>query len=534
MGPTLNNVLKFTDLPRMVASRWGDSLEIKIDQERQLIQITCDPEVLQDLCQWLFYRQGYSLATLIAEEAPPEWVMRYILYGDTGNGQVHVLTRFPLSRTKVPSISPAIHAADWQEREIEDLFGLSFEGHPKLGDFILHEDWPEGASPMRTAFDASRLHPRQESGPPWRPEMIVKTPGAFMMPVGPVYSDTAESAHFLLETVGEDVVRTIPKFFYKYRGVEKIAEGMPADHALLLAERFSGSSAFAHSLAFCQALEAICKIQAPPRARALRVLLAEMERLRHHTAAVAGICSSTALAVAASQTSIIEEDLLRLTCRLAGHRYFFGLNTPGGLARDLPDGECKKASEAAWIVLDKLKELHEMLRFTSSFLDRLEEVGSVSRKKAVAYGLVGPVARASGVSRDLRVAQPYAGYGQQTKFQVPREAEGDGYARLRVLFAEAEQSVNLIHQVASTLPAGPVRTAAAPTEGCALGWAEAPRGAAFHWLRTDGSGNIRRYRVMPPSFVNWHGFHLAAEEFAFQDFPIIMATFGLSNAECDR
>jgi len=355
-----------------------------------------------------------------------------------------------------------------------------------------------------------------------------------MMPIGPVYSDHAESAHFLLETVGEDVIRTIPRFFYKYRGVEKIAEGLPVHRVLLLAERFSGTSSFAHSLAFCLAVEEISGTEVPLRAKVLRVLFAELERLRHHVAAISGICASTGLAVAASQAGILEEKLLRLTCRFTGHRYLFGLNLPGGLSMDLDNDQCKKISESAWNILDELKSLQEMLRFTSSFLDRLEEVGIVSKEKAVSYGLIGPVARASGVAGDLREVQPYSGYDGRFRFQVPRETEGDGYARLRVLFSEAEQSVNLVQQVASHVPPGPVCAEVRPRKGFALGWTEAPRGATFHWVRLDEKGRVLRYRVMTPSFVNWHGFHLAAEDFAFQDFPIIMATFGLSNAECDR
>lgn len=168
--------------------------------------------------------------------------------------------------------------------------------------------------------------------------------GAFAMPVGPIYSDFAKMAHFLLETVGEDVINTIQRFFYKYRGVEKIAEAQTVDRALLLAERFSGTAAFAHGLAFCQAVEAISGIEAPPRARALRTVFAELERLRHHAAAITGICNSTALAVATSQASLIEEDLLRLTCEILQHRYFFGTVKPGGLACDLKDGALRPAS----------------------------------------------------------------------------------------------------------------------------------------------------------------------------------------------
>jgi Ni,Fe-hydrogenase III large subunit len=147
---------------------------------------------------------------------------------------------------------------------------------------------------------------------------------------------------------------------------------------------------------------------------------------------------------------------------------------------------------------------------------------------------VGPVARASGVARDLRSAQPYSGY-DAFAFDVPREQEGDGYARLRVLFAEARQSVRLMEQAVAALPAGPVLAADVKIQpGAALGWVEAPRGATFHWLRINDEGRVARYRLITPSFANWHGFHLAVENFAFQDFPIILATFDLSVAENDR
>jgi Ni,Fe-hydrogenase III large subunit len=359
-------------------------------------------------------------------------------------------------------------------------------------------------------------------------------PGAFAMPVGPVFSEFAESAHFLLETVGEDVIRTIPRFFYKYRGVEKIAEGQPADRVLLLAERFSGSSAFAHGLAFCQAVETISGIEVPPRALALRTMFAELERLRHHAAAITGICASTALAVATSQAAIIEEELLRLSCEAAEHRYFFGVVKPGGLTIDLPLDLCRRLATDVEAIGRRLQELQEMLRYSSSFLDRLEEVGLVSQEAATSYGLVGPIARASGIARDMRKLCPYAAYAT-ADFVVPVEAEGDGYARLRVLFRECVQSIAIIRQLVDNLPSGPVAGQKFNAQaGVALAAVEAPLGAAFHWVRLAEDGAVVRYRVTPPSFTNWHGFHLAVENFAFQDFPIILASFGLSNAECDR
>jgi len=203
------------------------------------------------------------------------------------------------------------------------------------------------------------------------------------------------------------------------------------------------------------------------------------------------------------------------------------------MTRDLEDSDCRKALAGCQSVLLRLQRIEEMLRLSSSFLDRIEEVGITATTEACMYGLVGPVARAAGVGQDLRKVQPYCGYGDLS-FEVPVEEQGDGYARLRILFAEARQSVRLIEQSVEALPTGPVNVPLEFRSGSALGWVEAPRGAAVIWLQVDNKGKVQRYRVMPPSFINWHGFHLAAENFAFQDFPIILATFDLSVAENDR
>jgi formate hydrogenlyase subunit 5 len=530
-----NCALKHESLLNALASRWAGEVKVSADTDKLSVFIECGPEKLQEVCGWLFSEAKYGFAALVVQDGGSRWLLRYIFYGDFGYGQVHVILHQPKADTVIPSISSLVHAADWHEREVEDLFGLTFEGHPRLGDFVLHEEWPEGVNPMRSDFDASKTYPHREIDPEWRPLKIVQASGAFMMPIGPIYSDYAESAQFFLETVGEDVIRTTPRFFYKYRGLEKLAEGQPIEQVLLLAERFSGTSAFAHSLAFCQAVEQICGIRTPARGQALRVIFAELERFRHHVGAIAGICGSTALAVATSQASILEEELLRLSCVISGHRYLFGINIPGGVSLDLSTDKCLHLSESVERVVERLNLLQEMLRFSSSFLDRLEEVGIVTGQSAVSYGLVGPIARASGVTRDLRKILPYGLYNSELEFNTPVEFEGDGYARLRILFSEAQESAHVMKQLASSLPSGDVTSSDFEiVSGEALGWTEAPLGAAFHWLSIREDGKVERYRVTPPSFTNWHGFHLAAENFAFQDFPIIMATFGLSNAESDR
>lgn len=522
-------------LETTLTARFKTAVTISRVSDQEIVVSLERAHALNAVSKFLFWEAGCSFAGIVVEEDQKEWHLTYLFLLPLKHW-VHVCLALPLDEPALPSISAEIHAADWYEREVKDLFGLNFEQHPRLGDFVLHDQvWQEGLTPMRRSFELRQPRLERRPNQTWRPTLVVQDPGAFAMPVGPVYEGgLGESVHFLLETVGEDVIRASPRLFYKYRAVEKLAEGRTVMDAELLAQRFSAKSAFAHSLAYCQAVEKAASIELPPRATGLRVALAELERLRHHAGAIEGICQSTALNVSEAQAAIVEEQLLRASCSLSGHRYLFGLNTPGGLRRDFGLDACRSLLSAVDEAERELRRLEERLRYTSSFLDRLEDVGSIDTESARDLDLAGPVGRASGLANDLRRIYPYAAYSDYA-FNVATEKEGDGYARLRVLFFEARQSVALIHQALESLRPGEVKTPFehAPT-GTTMGWVEAPIGSAVHWLRINDAGLIERYRIMTASFRNWLGLHAAVENFAFQDFPIILATFGLSVAECDR
>jgi Ni,Fe-hydrogenase III large subunit/NADH:ubiquinone oxidoreductase subunit C len=526
--------MKIQELFDQAQVRWPGQSGSHIDSEHNVAELFCEPRQVPLVCDWIFNELGYHFAGLVVEEWAKQWDVWYIFVGEGEAGRILVRASAPFAHQQFQTISRVVHAADWHERVAEDLFGVVFAGHPELGDFILHDDvWGEGVAPMRKSFDASRPITNRQPRRELCPRRIVKAPGSFIMPIGPVFSAEAESVHFQLETIGEEVISVLVRLFFKYRGLEKIAEGRSVDNVLLLAERFAGTTAFSHGLAFCESVEQIAMVKVPERAQYLRVFLAELERFRHHLGVIAGVCNSTGLAVADSQAAILEEEALRLSGKLTGHRYLFGLPVPGGLSCDLSDEACREAARQALAILQRLNELEQMLKFSSSFLDRIENVGIITAEQARSHGLVGPVGRGSGYCFDLRRIQPYSAYNR-FNFEVPCEQEGDGYARLRVWFAEARQSVRILEQVASQLPGGSIYAPCEIRPGVALSGVETPRGATYHWVRIDEQGKISRYRPITPSCSNWHGFHLAAENFAFQDFPIILATFGLSVAENDR
>lgn len=506
--------------------------KVRDASDRIVVEVAVDS--LPDVAVVLTKTHGLDFGTLVVEETDAGGLSAHYFFHTGAAGGMLVQMTANTDRAELPAISDRVHAADWHEREAEDMFGIRFRGHPFLGDFVLHDtEWPESVEPMRRAFDARYRVRENGLGLDWKPRQLLDEAGALVFPVGPIWGDYAESGLWLLETPGEQIRQAHSRLFYKYRGVEKIAEGQSAYQALLLAERFSGSAAFAHAFAYCQALEKLAECQVPDRARKLRVVLAEFERMRYHAATIAELAGSTGLVVAKAMAQEIEERLLRLAGEVCGHRYLFGLIKPGGLVWS-PDSAaigtlCKGVHEA----MKRLDRLEHLLVTSSSFLDRLEQMGTLTNEIVDLYGAVGPVARASGRSLDLRFSLPYGGYANSA-FEQALEIEGDGYARLRVFFTEIRASVALIHERLAQLNGGPVAVDCEPSAGTALGWTEAPAGAAFHWIRVNARGQITRWRIGTPGFRNWHVFHRAVEGAAFQDFPIILASFGLSAAENDR
>jgi Ni,Fe-hydrogenase III large subunit/NADH:ubiquinone oxidoreductase subunit C len=509
--------------------------DVAVREVADRLTVYAIPGAVPGLARLLAAEQGFEFATLVVDHLGDgeRLTVRYFFYAPRESCLVEIATT-AASRAQLPAISDTVHAADWHEREAEDLFGVQFAGHPFLGDFVLHDDeWPEDVAPMRVAFNPGTRPREPGRGDAWRPRRLLDEQGTLVFPVGPVWGDYAESGLWLLETPGEQIRQAHTRLFYKYRGVEKIAEGQAPEDALLLVERFSGNAAFNHAMGYCQALEKLAGCEVPPRAEALRVVFAELERIRYHASTIAQLAGSTALSVAKAMGQEIEEALLRLTGEVCGHRYLFGLAAPGGLAWNPADGALGRLAEGVRRAARELAGHERLLTHSSSFLDRIEEMGTLTPALAATYGVVGPVARAAARALDLRRALPYGGY-VQTPPEVAHETEGDGYARLRVFFDEIRASGDLIRRRLETLPNGPVAAPYKLKPGGTLAWVEAPAGATFHWVRLDEGGRIARLRLGTPGFRNWHAFHRAVEGAAFQDFPIILASFGLTVAENDR
>jgi Ni,Fe-hydrogenase III large subunit len=283
--------------------------------------------------------------------------------------------------------------------------------------------------------------------------------------------------------------------------MEKRFEGLTPDLGVLLAERVSGVDSVAHSLAFCQAVEAASQCEIPQRSRYLRTILAELERLYNHLHYFGHLCHTTTLKVGEAQGKLLEEQCKQLNGVFTGSRFLRGLLRPGGLRRDLD-----------------LRALPARLR---ALEPQIEDY-------------MAAMERASGIGRDLRHDHPYAAY-DRFAMEIPVRAEGDAHARAQIRMEEIRKSIAIVLAAVESLPGGPVGTEIgehARAEG--LGWCEGSRGSIYYCVHFDETGRFRRVKVKSASFSNWRVFPFTVHDTNMMDYAINEASFGLTMAACDR
>ncbi len=453
----------------------------------------------------------------------PDASSREVRYVCSVPGQRDFETWAVAGRT-LPSLAPVVPLLGWYEREMMDLQGIAFEGHPEPHPLVLREN----DSTRINGGDLKSASPT--NGHAHLP--AIETGDVQQLPFGPIRADVVESAEFTFFYIGERIIYYQPRLFFKHRGMESCFQGQRPDQAVVIAERVSGVGTLAHALAYCEAIERAAGCTVPVRAQALRVLLAEMERIYNHLHYLGHLCHTTSLKVGEAQGKLLEEKAKQLIARLTGSRFLRSLLTPGGLRRDLAPGRWLGQS------LEELREEFvayvERLESSESHLDRLITTGPLPERIAFDQGATGPIERASGLDRDLRRDHPYAQYAE-LPLTVGASKDGDAYARERVRMAEVEASFVLCQRVLLLLEAGSIRSECVPpplSQG--LGWAENPRGSLFYAVHIGSDGRLARVKIKSPSFSNWRAFPFTVHDTNMMDYAINEASFGLTVAGCDR
>jgi Ni,Fe-hydrogenase III large subunit len=302
-----------------------------------------------------------------------------------------------------------------------------------------------------------------------------------------------------------------------------------------LAESISGDSSISHGTAFCQAIERAAEIEIPVRARRMRTVLLELERIYNHVGDIGAIANDVGFAVANAQASRLREYLLAVNEELSGSRLLRGIVCPGGLRQDWDDRQVDGCRESLRRFEQDFADLMQIVDSSDSTRDRLEHTGILHPDKARDLGIVGVGGRASGVDRDLRRDHPYAAY-EEVSFAVPVYQEGDVLRRMRVRVDETWQSIGIIKQIFTLFKPGSHRVAvpALPPDCVALGAVEGWRGESLHWIHTGADGRLDRCKIKDPSLSNWPAIVEAVQGNIVPDFPVINKSFNLSYSGTDR
>jgi Ni,Fe-hydrogenase III large subunit len=426
----------------------------------------------------------------------------------------YLLLSSPLDADEYPPLAEITAAAFVEQCEAFELFGI----HPR-------DALPLDRSLMAPLLESEfRLRARSSESPSSRAPHYVEGE-AIEFPFGPVRVAGWESLYMGLVTTGEEILDLYLFQWHKHRGIERQLCGRTPEQAVFLVQRLEGLSAVGNCIAFCRAVEAAAGVSVGAPAAASRAVALELERIYNHTAAIAALCQTTGLSVGQANAEIVLENLLRLNLAAFGHRYLFETIELGGV-RQAPDREAVRTLLPT--ICNDLSRVVAALFATNSYVDRLEACGLVSEERARRLGLVGPLARASGVDLDGRRDHPWAPYSE-LKINVASRFEGDAFARMHVFVDEIRESQRLIGELLDACGDGRVELSA--RGGCGFGWAESPRGEALAWLSLDDEGRVEWARLRPASVRNWRAFDDAARSRnVFTDVPIIEASFWLTVA----
>ena len=422
------------------------------------------------------------------------------------------------------ALSPARASAVLFERMIHDLWGHTAANALDLRPFLDHGNWT--ATPPL----ASRKFPNLTAPEP-KEFLPAEGEGLHRIPVGPVHAGIIEPGHFRFTAQGEIVVRLEARLGYLHKGTLGLVIGKSPRLAARFAARLSGDSTVAHSVAFARAAEAAANLLAPPRAEALRCVMAEIERIANHLGDIGAIVNDAAFALLQARFVWHREMILRAAERAFGHRLMMDAVVPGGVAVDLAPG----GDQAILAALDTLAaEWDDMLSVydnSSSLADRMQTTGTLSPELAASFAPGGFIGRASGQAADLRRVPGYGLY-RDIDVQMPILTAGDVDARVRIRMAEVLESARLLRQLLPRLPEGALIERLDSVNGEGIGWAEGFRGDIWHWLRVEG-GQITAAFLCDPSWRQWPLLEVAVEGNIVADFPLCNKSFNCSYSGVD-
>jgi len=344
------------------------------------------------------------------------------------------------------------------------------------------------------------------------------------VPIGPQHPALKEPESFMVDLQGEKISAVTLRLGYNHRGIEKGCEERTYVQDVYLVERVCGICSQSHSTAFVQAVEEIAGLELPRRAAYIRTLIAELERVHSHLLWLGVAGHEIGFDTLLMYTWRDRELVMDLLAELTGNRVHYGLNTVGGVRRDISPEQVPSILKVVDALEDRTKYYIELAMTEETLAQRLSGIGKLSKEDAVLLGAVGPTARASGVDRDTRRDDPYAAYGE-LEFQVVTDDRCDVFGRTVVRLGELMQTYSMIRQLVKQMPDGPI-TVKAPLRipaGEAVSRYEAPRGEDVHYVKANGTDKPERVKIRAPTMANTQSVAKMLEDGYLADLPIVVA-----------
>ena len=357
----------------------------------------------------------------------------------------------------------------------------------------------------------------------------------YTIPIGPYHPALEEPYKLSVSCIGETVQSVRLDIGFSFRAIELLAQRRNYIQDIILVERVCGICSHVHTLTFCTAAEEIAGIRVPDRARYIRAIIAELERLHSHLLWAGIGAEDMGFQTLFMEVFAVREKVMDLLEAISGNRVHYEMNCIGGVNRDITDPEA---------ILAGVKQMRAGIErdIVPSFMKsdttraRIAGVGILTREQALQWGVVGPVARASGVATDVRSDHPYAAY-EELGFKIVTRTEGDVRARIMVRAMEMLESIRLIEKALRELPNGSLRAfEGVPTipVGESTARSEAPRGEIFYYICSDGSDTPTRVKIRTPSFVNLPALEAMSVGQQLADMPLIQASIDPCMSCTDR
>lgn len=480
-------------------------------------------ELLHEASQLL--DNGRRLALVACHEDDDGFRIVYVFTVKASADPVELIVTVPGDDAWVPSLAGVSFPAGQFERELYDLYGVRPDGHPQPHRLLRHSHWPHAWHPMLRATGPEPVFAPDTAAYPFTP---VEGPGVYEIAVGPVHAGIIEPGHFRFSVVGETIIRMETRLWFLHRGVEKLFEGRSPADGISLAEQITGDTSIGHSLAFAIAVEAAGGVDVPESDRLVRAVLLELERLYNHVTDLGALAGDAGFGIASIHAQRLRESLMRINRDATGHRLLRGsLKIGGARIRSLPEPSALRTIAEEVAELARITLGHPIVR------DRFDGTGILSTDQARALGVLGYVARASGIDVDARGDGSFVDLGE--RFTVTTEVGGDVLARYLLRAREFAVSTDLVIDLIARLgnARGDSTTADAIRSDSATAFVEGWRGTIAHRIELGSGGNLARVKIVDPSFFNWPALPVALSETIVPDFPLTNKSFNQSYAGND-